>query len=222
MQRPRSIAPRAGSVFAVVATALLAAALSHVALDALGDVVLAHDAYDDVAHNGRSVAAGIAGAGFLAAAARSAYDAVLSGLGRRAACRAFQIASPPRFCAAIIAIAMAFVLTMETLDAAVAGHPVTDVDDLFGGSIALGIGTTIAVTLAVALAAVAALRFFCTTSTLLMRVVSGFFQPRGRGSIQALSALARRRTPIFVRLVVRRHAAKRGPPDPLVLIAFFR
>lgn len=212
MSRSQSVAFRLGGALCVVAVAALAAALGHIAIDALGDVLLAHDTYDDIAHDSRTVGAALAACVFLGAGARSVYLALRSRLGYRSARRVFRIESPVRFAALVVALAIPGVLGMEALDAALAGRCVDDAGDLFGGSIVLGLTTTIAVALVVAIAACVLLRFFSSTQALLVRAVAELFQLRGRCGAGAFRRQQRRRASLGIPLVFLRHAAERGPP----------
>jgi len=157
---------------------------------------------------GAAIAVGV----FLGAGARSVYLALRSRLGHRCAQRAFRIESPVRFAALVVALAIPGVLCMETIDAALAGRCVDDAGDLFGGSIVLGLTTTIAVACAVAGAACALLRLFGTTQALLVRAVAGLVQARGRFAAGAFRWQRRRRDCLVTPLVYLRHAAVRGPP----------
>jgi hypothetical protein len=96
MQDSRSLTARAAGALAVVAVAALAAAVAHVAIDAIGDIVLPHDTYDDIAHDARTVVAAAVAALFFATAARSMYDVLRCAIGHRAARGAFQVTSRPR------------------------------------------------------------------------------------------------------------------------------
>jgi hypothetical protein len=196
----------------MVAVAALAAAFAHMAIDALGDVVLAHDTYDDVAHDSRTVVAAIAAAALLGAAARSLYVALRSALGKSGARRAFRIARRARFVGSVVALSGPFVLAMEAADAAIAGRTVDDLRDLCGGSIALGATTTAAVALGVALAALAAIGFFCRSRTRWARALALLVLARRCGGSRFTCPAGRRRRPRLVRSLIIRNAAKRGPP----------
>jgi hypothetical protein len=202
-------------MLAIIAVAIVAAAISHVAIDWLGDVLLAHDTYDDVRHESRTVTAALAAAAWLVAATASLHAKLTSALGRRAASRVF-VQSPRRLCALVVPLAITLVIAMELVDTLLARRPVAGLDELLGGSIALGLSTSSTVAFAIAITAGALLRFFLCTERLLVHAVWGLFQSRERRAISAFLAIARRHARVFVRLVVRRHAAKRGPPSILI------
>jgi hypothetical protein len=122
-----------------------AAALAHFAIDVVGDYALRHDAYDGLAHGSREYAAALA----LVFAAVAAWRAL------RACCDLAQrargrLATPQWTGAATGAYALVAMLTacvlvpaMEWLDNGVAGAPLSQLDDAFGGSFALGLCTTL-------------------------------------------------------------------------------
>jgi hypothetical protein len=121
--------------------ALSAALLTHFVVDVLGDFVLAHDTYDDLAHGSRqggALALGICLVLTLAFAARAALveargnEGVLLALLRRAMPRC-----PWRHWAAVTFFSLILVAVMEACDAAAAGSPCDDLTELLGGSLLL-------------------------------------------------------------------------------------
>jgi hypothetical protein len=144
----------------LVSVALIAALIGHVLIDVLGDFVLDHDAYDDIDHSSRGIVALIT----------LALAALGIGLGLRATirdacgseyalCASLRRAIPRSgltFSLRAIALATLALCAMEAVDAALAGHPVDDLGDLFGGSIVFGgsiIGLVAAIVSQTALAA---------------------------------------------------------------------
>jgi hypothetical protein len=129
-------------------TGTVAAVLSHVAIDVLGDYLLAHDTYDRMAHESR----GLFGAAALAVATAVAIRYCCDLLNRRASSSlvrgcgvlALREASGWRFFAPVAAIAAAMLLGMESVDCWLAAKPVHGISDLAGGSLWLGGLTTIA------------------------------------------------------------------------------
>jgi flagellar biosynthesis protein FliQ len=194
-----------GALLAVVATAALAAALSHVAIDVAGDVLLPHDTYDDVAHDARSVTAVLTLAMIVVAAART----LMASLRTRAA---FAPARIRTFVPAVLALALPLVVLMEWTDAMLAGHPVDDLGDLFGGSIVLGAGTTTIVSIALALVCAVVLRWFARATVAFARAIAGQFQRRLRSVPPALATCTQAVPSAFAEPLANRSAAKRGPP----------
>jgi hypothetical protein len=130
---------------AVVVLAVCAAALlAHVGIDIAGDRLLAHDAYDDVAHGSRTAAF----AGGLFVFAGLVLRLLCAGLDQARGAgttlrRAIEPAigrSPWRFVAFVVALSPAMLAGMEGLDTSLAGGRIDDLGDLFGGSFALGFG----------------------------------------------------------------------------------
>ena len=132
-------------LLAVMATALLAAVSAHVGIDVLGDYLVPDDAYDHLAHASRLlftlVALGLAAAAavhcFLhfCAAAASIRTRV-----RLLRVRPAQIAGA---CVSIALLALLLVPCMETIDAIQAGAEIDSLADAFGGSMVLGVLTTL-------------------------------------------------------------------------------
>jgi hypothetical protein len=101
---------------------------------------------------------------------------------------------------------------MEAVDAAAAGRAVDDLGDLFGGSIALGCGTTLLTALVVAFAACVGLRIFCSARDALVRIVDGWFHARERCAAAPSPSRVSGRALVPLLPVLTHHAAKRGPP----------
>ena len=132
--------------FMAVAGAL-AAAIAHVVVNVAGDYLLVRDSYDGIEHHSRALL--LAGIGLLAilATIRTVFDALdrrggtaasLLGLLRSA------LARPLAFAAGSTCLAIVFLAAMEAFDCALVSQ-VDDVNDLFGGSLLLGL-TTVVVT----------------------------------------------------------------------------
>jgi hypothetical protein len=122
-----------------------AAAFAHYAIDIVGDYALAHDTYDGVSHASREVLSGIALLAALVLARRglrACFEIAASRRGHLPAAR-FSLHEWAGFVLAAIAGAAAFVPAMECLDGRLAGVPVRELDDAFGGSILLGLATTV-------------------------------------------------------------------------------
>jgi len=213
MRESRTFAARAAGALFALAVAALSAAFAHLAIDVAGDYLLPHDAYDDVAHDSRTVVAAAAAALLFAGAARSFFTSVLAALGRGGSPgAAIHVGSPVAFAGAVTALSIPLLLAMEALDAFAAGRDVDDLGDLFGGSVLLGLGTTLAVAMLTAVCAYAVVRFFLHARAAVARALCGLFLPRERASLHEFTLLARRRCLAGARPAPARHAAKRGPP----------
>jgi hypothetical protein len=128
--------------------ALAGALLAHVAIDFAGDFLLAHDTFDDVAHRSRAVLVAAILAALLALAARLFCHV----LDRRSTsansllCRMrATLGSATGFILWSAALAVVALAGMELLDCIAAGARVDGIEDLFGGSLALGLGLTVAI-----------------------------------------------------------------------------
>lgn len=219
MHAPRANRYLAAAALALLCGAALAAACAHLAIDLAGDVLLAHDTYDGVGHDARSVfgAAGLAAA--FAAAFRLLLGALDGGSTARRRLGELRRDLLPRlgwrFVGATVAGAILALVAMEIFDQRAAGRPIDDLGDLLGGSVALGL--TI-VTLAGALVATllrVTLRWLFAVGVALSLAVAQFVRrcrtPLVRRWARLRPLLARAASaPLAHRL------AKRGPPLGLV------
>jgi hypothetical protein len=194
--------------------------MAHVTIDIVGDYALAHDTYDDVSHGSRDIVTAIAlilatmlaihGLRVcceIAAANRGRLDRPARGLGE-----------PVLFALGVVATTALVVPLMECLDGRLAGVPVKELDDAFGGSIALGLGVVVVIAILVAGTIYAFARWLIShrdsiaaiVETLLRRF-AGVIRPHASDLAYWLSAPRRRRTAFARRL------CKRGPPAALLL-----
>jgi len=119
-----------------LAAGATAAAVAHWAIDAAGDVLLAHDTYDGLAHHSR--------AGFLGLAILLAALAFLRYLWQAYHRRAGSMRVPALpFVASVVMMSVLGTIAMEAIDAAAAGVAIDGIDDIFGGSLALGLSATV-------------------------------------------------------------------------------
>lgn len=196
--------------------AATAAALAHVAIDVIGDYALPADTYDYLAHGSRDLVSALA----------LVLAVVLAARGLRICCdiatfnrtRILAVTRPMHeaFYTIAIAVSAAVVLVpaMEWLDGRFAGVPVRELDDAFGGSLLLGLGTTIACATLVALVIYGIAHWIIShhdsivviIATLLRRL-SGVARPSSYDLDAQLFNPRRRRATSALRL------AKRGPPE---------
>ncbi len=191
------------------------AALAHVAIDVVGDFALANDSYDHVAHGSRELLSGIA----------LILAVVLAARGLRICC---EIACINRSCVlvpvirpsdalgfvgAAVAGSIALVPAMEWLDGRLAGAPVLTLNEAFGGSILLGIVTTIVCAAAIAVAIYAIARWLISHRDSIVTIIVTLLRAMADGVPASAYTLAsrgitprRRRAPNALRL------CKRGPP----------
>ncbi|MGA7247339.1 MAG: hypothetical protein WBW89_06245, partial [Candidatus Cybelea sp.] len=115
--------------------------------------------------------------------------------------------------AGAVAASTLLVPAMECLDGRLAGVPVRELDDAFGGSITLGIGTTLVCAAAVALLVCGLAHFLIShrdsIATIILTIfgrLSADVRPNGYDRVGLQLTTRRRRAPTALRL------AKRGPP----------
>ncbi|HTA39936.1 MAG TPA: hypothetical protein VK760_12715 [Candidatus Acidoferrales bacterium] len=125
----------------------LAALVAHVAIDVAGDYLLAHDTYDDIPHESRALFLVALAAIALAVSLPLLFDL----LDRRCASTASllrrvraSLGSPVLFALVSTAFAVLTLAGMEWMDCSAARTPVDGIEDLFGGSLVLGLGLTLA------------------------------------------------------------------------------
>ncbi len=189
--------------------------MAHYAIDVIGDYALARDSYDHLGHGSRELVTGIA---LMVAAYLAAH-------GLRICCeiavtnrtRLLRPMLPLRetvgLLSAAVGASIAIVPAMEYFDGRLDGVPVTGFADAFGGSIPLGLATTLASATLVALLVYAIARWLIghrdslTTiiETLLGRM-QGAVRLSGYDLVAQLVTPRRRRTLNALRL------SKRGPP----------
>ncbi len=194
---------------------MAAATTAHVAIDIIGDYALPHDTYDDVAHSSRELISGLALLIALALASRALRVCFELAAANRT--RLPQPSGDRRealgFVFGVIAFSAILVPTMEWLDCRLAGVPIKELDDAFGGSILLGLGTTIACGALVALLVYGIARWLlshrdaiATIIETLLRRQSDANRACSRDLTRYLLTPRRRRTLHALRL------CKRGPP----------
>ena len=202
------------TVVAVCVSALLAAVSAHVGIDVLGDYLVRDDSYDHVAHGSRVL--------FTLCALGLATIAGIYLFSRLCACAAslrlrvrMLRLEQSHIAAGVVAVAaltLFFVPAMETLDALRAGADIGSLADAFGGSLLLGISTSLACALA--------------WSGMLLGIAAWLIRHRERVACLLVALLRIRRTPpkskherhaasaVLASAPARRsrHRSKRGPP----------
>jgi hypothetical protein len=183
-------------VVVALASAFIAALVAHVAIDVAGDYLLTHDTYDDDAHGSRyvaSIALAIAAFVALSTFVRAVIAETRGVRGAlRAALRSSVPASRVAFAAIVVSLALPLLLAMAWLDSIVAGVPPDDVGDLFGGSPALGVGTTIVASLATAIAVRALVALAARFHRSIVRVVCALVHAMVRREVGDACSVSRR------------------------------
>lgn len=199
-----------------ICAALAAAALAHVAIDIVGDYALPHDTYDFIAHNSRDLVTALA----LAVAGIAALRGLRSCCEHAAANRgrlpvpAISRFQGGAFSLAVIATTAVLVPAMEMLDGRLDGVPVAELDDAFGGSISLGLGTTILCAAIVALVVLAFARWIVSHRDSIATMIGSLVLVREQAKPAASALLFRHvARPQKRRVAPALRRCKRGPPN---------
>jgi hypothetical protein len=205
---------RAGGAlcFGLVA-AVIAALSAHLVIDAVGDVALARDSYDMLAHRSRDLAALALLSALVALGLRFVFAALDGSASRR---RIIYSLAPPRsriaFIIAVCIAATAMLIAMESWDAFAATGTLNSLADALGGSPLLGLSLTLALSMALGWLAWRALSWLASCSDALLRAIGAWFAIL----IAAMSPATPHCVPVTLcmrrRKTVLRNAAKRGPP----------
>ena len=195
--------------------AAVAAALAHIVIDIAGDYLLTRDTYDHIEHSSRELMTGIAlliAAVLAARGLRICCDIAAANRGRleRPVLRFREVAG---FLVAAVAASIVAVPAMELLDGWLDRVPVQQLDDAFGGSLLLGLVTTILCATVVATLVYTIARWLIshrdsitTIIETLLRIAADGARPSGyRLSLQRFVPRRRRATHAL-------RLAKRGPP----------
>jgi hypothetical protein len=198
----------------VVAAAAAAAVLAHGTIDVIADYLVAHASYDDVSsHDSRGlvVALGVVVAGAIA----------LHSL--RLCCEAAAnrtLASPPPpswrsaplFIGATMLLASIAVPAMELFDSRLAGTTLGSLDDAFGGSVFLGLATTLACAAAVGIAAFALARWLLSHRDRIIAAIVAIIRFRSQEYTGPRQSRSFADAPICPRRVSALRRGKRAPP----------
>ena len=198
----------------MIAAAAAAAVAAHGTIDVIADFLVAHASYDDVSsHDSRGLVVAIA--------------AVVAGLvalhGLRLCCVVAAnrtLASPPApswrsaplFAGATMLLASIIVPAMELFDSRLAGTTLAGLDDAFGGSVFLGLGTTLACAVVVATAVFALARWILSHRDRIIAAIVGFIRSRSRAHTGPRRARNFADAPICPRRVSALRRGKRAPP----------
>ncbi|MGC9992046.1 MAG: hypothetical protein ABSD52_06615 [Candidatus Cybelea sp.] len=199
----------------VIAAAAAAAVVAHGTIDIIADYLVAHASYDDVSsHDSRGLVVALAAmvAGALALhGLRLCCDAAA----RRtlASSPAPSWRSAPLFAGATMLLASVIVPAMELLDSRLAGTTLAGLDDAFGGSVLLGLATTLACAAAVAIAVFALARWTLSHRDRIIAAIVGIIRLRS----QTYPGPRRSRNftgpPICPRRLSALRRGKRAPPS---------
>jgi Trk-type K+ transport system membrane component len=201
----------------VVVTVGAAALVSHAGIDMLGDFLLPHDTYDDVAHASRSLLC-CAGLALLGTAAVWLLCGALDEVARREHAgerldvrRRYPVAWHLML---VVGGTLALLVGMEYADVTLAGRSISDAGDLLGGSLPLGTSVVLAIACAFAFATWQIADWALGLERALVRAISAWFTTHTRRPDAAASRARRARPTARVAAGRVRSVAKRGPPLP--------
>lgn len=119
--------------------------MAHAAIDLVGDYALAHDSYDNLAHGSRELVGGVALLIAVVLAARGLRNCCEIALANRtrAVSASLRLRECIGYALCAIAASCALVPAMEWLDGRLDGDPVHNLGQAFGGSLLLGVLTTV-------------------------------------------------------------------------------
>jgi hypothetical protein len=198
----------------VLCVAAAGAVATHVAIDVIGDYALAHDSYDSLQHGSRALVGGIALAIAVFLAARGLSTCCAIALRNRN-----RLPSPPRDARELLSFVLGAVCgsalivpAMEWLDGRLDGAPVRHLDEAFGGSLLLGLVTTVICASVIAALIYALARWLISYRDAIATILETLLSWSG-DAVRCLACDLNRR-----RLSFRRPApnalrlSKRGPP----------
>jgi hypothetical protein len=199
----------------VIAAAATAAVVAHGTIDVIADYLVAHASYDDVSsHDSRglvvAIAAMIAGAVALHGL-RLCCDAAAHRT--LASSPAPSWRSAPLFAGATMLLASMAVPAMELLDSRLAGTSLASLDDAFGGSVLLGLSTTLACAAAVAIAVFAFARWILSHRDRIIAAIVGIIRFRSQAYTGPRQSRSFTGAPICPRRLSALRRGKRAPPS---------
>ena len=201
-------------VLLVVAAAAASAALAHVVIDVVADYLVPHASFDDVGSHGSRdliVTIAVAAAGIIAVRGFRLCCEV-------AARRAVRAPEPPQwrigvaFVLATVALATLAVPAMEWIDTLLAGRPLGDLDDAFGGSVTLGLATVAACAAPAAIAIFAFVRWLLSHRHSIIAAIVAVIQKTHAVPLTAAELRIFATAPVRRRSIASMRRGKRGPP----------
>lgn len=211
------------AVLAVLSAALVAAVGAHLAIDILGDYLLPDDTYDHVAHASRELFTLLAflAAGSAAVLSFSRFFRSAASIGTRVRLLRIHPSHIAAAFGAIALLALVFVPTMETIDTLRAGGSVDDLSDAFGGSLLLGMSSTLACAVLCCGAILAFVAWFARHRD---RVASLIYELAAPQIARPLCGHERRALAIVIATDparATRRRSKRGPPQTALARYYF-
>lgn len=190
------------------------AALAHFAIDVVGDYALARDSYDHLDHDSRDLLTGIALIVATVLALRGLHVCCEIAAKHRARLvrPALRLRETLAMFGGAVAASIALVPAMEYLDGRLDGVPVSGLDDAFGGSILLGLITTLFCAAIVVAVVYAIARWLISHRDTVAAIIETLLRRRHHADApHEYDLIAQRLTPRRRALHAFR-LAKRGPP----------
>jgi hypothetical protein len=190
------------------------AALAHSAIDVLGDYALAHDSYDHLAHNSRELITGVALFIAFVLAARGLRNCCeIAAINRTRLFRSgIGIRESFGYVLAAISACCALVPAMEWLDGRLDGVPVKALNEAFGGSLLLGLGTTLACASLIALLVFAMARWLVSHRDVIAAIIETLLGRSNDTLRPSNCRLQNRRLTFRLRAPQALSLSRRGPP----------
>lgn len=198
----------------VIAAAAAAAVVAHGTIDIIADYLVAHASYDDVSsHDSRGLVVAVA----------TVIAGAIALHGLRLCCDAAAhrtlASSPapswrgaPLFVGATMLLASIAVPAMELFDARLAGTTLAGLDDAFGGSVLLGLGTTLACAAAVATGVFALARWILSHRDRIIAAIVAIIRFRSQARTGPRRSRSFAEAPICPRRLAALRRGKRAPP----------
>lgn len=211
-----TLATRWGGALLVLLSAAFAAVLAHIGIDVLGDYLLPHDTYDDIAHASRTALSGTALATIATIAVRLLVGVIDEAQGRpRPPVEHVRRGSGARlalFAVAVAGVTLPFIAGMEAADLWAAGRAVDDLGDLLGGSMWLGLGVTLPLAASVAWCAWRITGWAASVRALAVRAATALLVMRSRRTLPVRVSARYALRPAAREARLARRVSKRGPP----------
>ncbi|HEX3369623.1 MAG TPA: hypothetical protein VHS56_08615 [Candidatus Cybelea sp.] len=197
--------------------AAAAAAMAHVAIDVIGDFALRHDSYDNLAHGSRELVTAVALLVALTLALRGLKNCceIAAHNRRRVARIAFGFRQTIAYLVATVLAGCAAVPAMEWLDARADGVTIDGLSDAFGGSVVLGLITTVACAAVVATLVFALARWLISNRESIAAIIETMLRRTGDSPRPSTQNLDRERLTFADRVAYTLRFSKRGPPVAL-------
>ncbi len=193
------------------------AVFAHAAIDVVGDYALATDSYDHLHHSSRELISGVALAiaAILVARGLRGCCEIAQRNRTRLACAAYGTRDALGYWIAAVAASCTLVPAMEYLDGRLDGMAVRQLGDAFGGSLLVGLLTTVVCASLVAALIFALARWLVSYRDAIVTILETLLRWSGDAVRRLASDLDRYRLTFRRRVSHASRLSKRGPPVAL-------